>query len=74
MFLGISGNLNYMLAYQAEHKILMHPSHMLAVAGMFGGSLCSAMNGSLLTSPLVLEATASCTSSWLPYLLKPKVR
>ncbi|KAL5645913.1 hypothetical protein ACJX0J_004991 [Zea mays] len=33
--------------YLAEHNILMHPFHMLGVAGVFGGSLFSAMHGSL---------------------------
>ena len=39
MPLGISGTFNYMLVFQAEHNILMHPFHMLGVAGVFGG-LC----------------------------------
>ena len=47
MPLGISGTFNYMLVFQAEHNILMHPFHMLGVAGVFGGSLFSAMHGSL---------------------------
>jgi photosystem II P680 reaction center D1 protein len=29
MPLGISGTFNYMLVFQAEHNILMHPFHML---------------------------------------------
>jgi photosystem II P680 reaction center D1 protein len=62
MPLGISGTFNYMLVFQAEHNILMHPFHMLGVAGVFGGSLFSAMHGSLVTS------------SWSVKLLKPKVR
>ena len=37
---------NYMLVFQAEHNILMHPFHMMGVAGVFGGSLFSAMHGS----------------------------
>jgi hypothetical protein len=41
-----SGTFNYMLVFQAEHNILMHPFHMLGVAGVFGGSLFSAMHGS----------------------------
>ena len=41
----------------AEHNILMHPFHMLGVAGVFGGSLFSAMHGSLVTSSLVRETT-----------------
>jgi hypothetical protein len=28
-----------MLVFQAEHNILMHPFHMLGVAGVFGRSL-----------------------------------
>ena len=39
MPLGISGTFNYMFVFQAEHNILMHPFHMLGVAGVFGGSL-----------------------------------
>ncbi|KAL5643357.1 hypothetical protein ACJX0J_000002, partial [Zea mays] len=43
MPLGISGTFNFMIVFQAEHNILMHPFHMLGVAGVFGGSLFSAM-------------------------------
>ena len=57
MPLGISGTFNYMLVFQAEHNILMHPFHMLGVAGVFGGSLFSAMHGSLVASSLVRETT-----------------
>jgi len=46
-----------MLVFQAEHNILMHPFHMLGVAGVFGGALISAMHGSLVTSTLVRETT-----------------
>ena len=60
MPLGISDTFNYMLVFQAEHNILMHPFHMLGVAGVFGGSLFSAMHGSLVTSSLVRETTESC--------------
>ena len=59
MPLGISGTFNYMFVFQAEHNILMHPFHMLGVAGVFGGSLFSAMHGSLVTSSLVRETTES---------------
>ena len=55
MPLGISGTFNFMLVFQAEHNILMHPFHMMGVAGVFGGSLFSAMHGSLVTSSLVRE-------------------
>jgi len=57
MPLGISGTFNYMLVFSAEHNILMNPLHMLGVAGVFGGSLASAMHGSLVTSSLVRETT-----------------
>merc|ERR1719254_474322 len=52
---GISGTFNFMLVFQAEHNILMHPFHILGVAGVFGGSLFSAMHGSLVTSSLLCE-------------------
>ncbi|KAL5067400.1 hypothetical protein RYX36_018287 [Vicia faba] len=55
MPLGISGTFNFMIVFQAEHNILMHPFHMLGVAGVFGGSLFSAMHGSLVTSSLIRE-------------------
>ena len=55
MPLGISGTFNFMFVFQAEHNILMHPFHMAGVAGMFGGSLFSAMHGSLVTSSLIRE-------------------
>uniref|UniRef100_A0A1Y3BTS1 Putative photosynthetic reaction centre, L/M n=1 Tax=Helianthus annuus TaxID=4232 RepID=A0A1Y3BTS1_HELAN len=57
MPLGISGTFNFMIVFQAEHNILMHPFHMLGVAGVFGGSLFSAMHGSLVTSSLIRETT-----------------
>jgi len=59
MPLGISGTFNYMLVFQAEHNILMHPFHMLGVAGVFGGSLFSAMHGSLVFSSQVPATTES---------------
>ena len=59
MPLGISGTFNFMLVFQAEHNILMHPFHFLGVAGVFGGSLFSAMHGSLVGSSLLSE---SCNS------------
>jgi photosystem II P680 reaction center D1 protein len=55
MPLGISGTFNFMLVFQAEHNILMHPFHAMGVAGVFGGSLFSAMHGSLVTSSLLAE-------------------
>ena len=56
MPLGISGTFNFMLVFQAEHNILMHPFHILGVASVFGGSLFSAMHGSLVTSSLLAES------------------
>ena len=55
MPLRISGTFNFMLVFQAEHNILMHPFHMLGVAGVFCGSLFSAMHVSIVTSSLILE-------------------
>ena len=69
MPLGISGTFNYMLVFQAEHNILMHPFHMLGVAGVFGGSACSlqCMVHSLLlrwfVRPLKLNLKTMATSS-----------
>jgi len=57
MPLGIAGTFNFMLVFQAEHNILMHPFHMAGVAGVFGGALFSAMHGSLVTSSLIRETT-----------------
>jgi photosystem II P680 reaction center D1 protein len=57
MGLGISATFNFMFIFQAEHNLLMHPFHMLGVAGVFGGALFSAMHGSLVTSSLVRETT-----------------
>lgn len=64
MPLGISGTFNFMLVFQAEHNILMHPFHMLGVAGVFGGSLFSAMHGSLVTSSLVRETTEELSQNY----------
>ena len=61
MPLGISGTFNFMLVFQAEHNILMHPFHMLGVAGVFGGSLFSAMHGSLVTSSLLSESASDAS-------------
>ncbi|KAI5065936.1 hypothetical protein GOP47_0018560 [Adiantum capillus-veneris] len=55
MSLGISGTFNFMMVFQAERNILMHPFHMLGVAGIFDGSLFNAMHGSLVTSSLIRE-------------------
>ena len=65
MPLGISGTFNFMFVFQAEHNILMHPFHMAGVAGMFGGSLFSAMHGSLVTSSLIRNNWFRVTELWL---------
>ena len=57
MPLGVSGTFNFMLVFQAEHNILMHPLHILGVAGVFGGSLFCSMHGSLVTSSLLAETS-----------------
>ena len=57
MPLGISGTFHFMLALQAQHNILMHPFHMLGVAGIFAGALLSAMHGSLVTGSLIRSTT-----------------
>merc|ERR1711930_22471 len=64
MPLGIAGTFNFMLVFQAEHNILMHPFHMAGVAGVFGGSLFSAMHGSLVTSSLLRETTENESTNY----------
>jgi hypothetical protein len=53
MPLGISGTFNFMIVFQAEHNILMHPFHMLGVAGVFGGRLLQRRSLSALLSLLI---------------------
>ncbi|MGK7909746.1 MAG: photosystem II q(b) protein [Synechococcus sp.] len=55
--LGIAGTFHFMLAFQADHNILMHPFAMLGVAGVFGGAFLAAMHGSLVTSSLIRETS-----------------
>ncbi|PHU07477.1 Photosystem II protein D1 [Capsicum chinense] len=55
MPLEISGTFNFMIVFQSGYNILMHSFHMLGVAGVFEGSLFSAMHGSLETSTLIRE-------------------
>ena len=62
MPLGISGTFNFMIVFQAQHNILMHPFHMMGVTGVFGGSLFLVMHGSLVTS---LEGVAGMELSSL---------
>jgi photosystem II P680 reaction center D1 protein len=64
MPLGISGTFNFMLVFQAEHNILMHPFHQLGVVGVFGGALISAMHGSLVTSTLVRETSETESANY----------
>ncbi len=59
---GLKTNSGDIVRYSLRNKekllnILMHPFHMLGVAGVFGGSLFSAMHGSLVTSSLIRETT-----------------
>jgi photosystem II P680 reaction center D1 protein len=55
--LGIAGTFHFMFAFQAAHNIMMHPLHMIGVAGVFGGALLSAMHGSLVTASLIRETS-----------------
>lgn len=57
MPLGISGTFYFMLSLQAKHNVLMHPFHMIGVAGILGGALLSSLHGSLVTSSLIRETT-----------------
>ncbi|XP_060670783.1 photosystem II protein D1-like [Ziziphus jujuba] len=57
MPLAISSTFNFIIVFQAEHNILIHPFHMLGKAGVFGSSLFSVMHGSLVTSSLIRETT-----------------
>ncbi|AHB88488.1 photosystem II protein D1 PsbA [Thermosynechococcus sp. NK55a] len=64
LMLGISGTFNFMIVFQAEHNILMHPFHQLGVAGVFGGALFAAMHGSLVTSSLIRETTETESTNY----------
>jgi photosystem II P680 reaction center D1 protein len=57
MPLGISGTFYFMMSLQAHHNVLMHPLHMIGVAGIFCGALLSALHGSLVTSSLIRETS-----------------
>jgi photosystem II P680 reaction center D1 protein len=57
MPLGISGTFNFMIVFQDEHNILMHPFHMLGVARIFNDSLFIYMHGYLVNSSLIEETT-----------------
>jgi photosystem II P680 reaction center D1 protein len=64
LMLGISGTFNFMIVFQAEHNVLMHPFHQLGVAGVLGGALFAAMHGSLVTSSLLKETTESESANY----------
>ncbi|PHT72315.1 Photosystem II protein D1 [Capsicum annuum] len=57
MPLGNSGTFNFMIVFQAEHNIFMHPFHMLGIAGVFSSSLFSVMHGYLVSSSLIWKTT-----------------
>jgi photosystem II P680 reaction center D1 protein len=71
--LGIAGTFHFMLAFQADHNILMHPLHMLGVVGVFGGALLSALHGSLVTSTLIRTTTEEESPSHGYKLGQPKM-
>jgi photosystem II P680 reaction center D1 protein len=71
--LGIAGTFHFMLAFQANHNILMHPFHMLGVAGVFGGALLSSLHGSLVTSTLLRTSNSGEASSADYKLGQPQV-
>ncbi|XWK88055.1 MAG: photosystem II q(b) protein [Phormidium sp.] len=64
LMLGVSGTFNFMIVFQAEHNILMHPFHQLGVIGVFGGALFSAMHGSLVTSSLIRETSENESANY----------
>lgn len=55
--LGISGTFYFMLSFQAAHNILMHPLHILGVAGVFAGAFFAALHGSLMTSTIIRKTS-----------------
>jgi len=55
--LGIAGTFHFMLGFQADHNILMHPFHMLGIVGVLGGALLSMLHGALVTSTLIRTGT-----------------
>ena len=72
MPLGISGTFNYMLVFQAEHNILMHPFHMLGVAGVFGGSLSLLCTEVLLLPHLFVKQLKQSPRTTATSLVKRK--
>jgi uncharacterized membrane protein len=51
--LGISGAFNFIIIFQAEYNILMHPLYLLSVAIVFGGSFFFAIYGNFVNSSLI---------------------
>jgi hypothetical protein len=64
MPLGLSGTFNFMIVFQAEHNILMHPFHMLGVAGVFGGSPTNQTKTKKIAYLSLI--TGSITKPWRP--------
>lgn len=61
--LRISRTFNFILVFQAEHNILMHPFHMLRVARVFRRSLFSAMHRSLVSSTFIRETSETISAN-----------
>lgn len=57
MPLGTSGTFNFMIVFQVEHNILMHPFCILGLAGEKGNCLFNAMYASFVTFSLIREST-----------------
>nr|KJB15227.1 hypothetical protein B456_002G165800 [Gossypium raimondii] len=72
MPLGISGTFKFMIVFQAEHNILMHPFHMLGVASVFGSShsvLCMVPCCSWLFWSLIFQYASFNNSRSLHFFL-----
>ena len=65
MPLGISGTFNFMFVFQAEHNILMHPFHMLGVAGVF--TMAFNLNGFNFNQSVV-DASGRTVPTWADVL------
>jgi hypothetical protein len=66
MPLGISSTFNFMIVFQAEHNILMHPFHMLAT--IKDGNFPNGMNEGLITM-LFKARDKEDLSNWWPITL-----
>ena len=69
---GISGTFNYMLVFQAEHNILMHPFHMLGVAGVFGGVCFQLCTVALLLAVWSVRRLKTCLKTMVISLARKK--